>query len=163
MAAVPHEVDGNLGISDIVATVVSYVASHRGVADLQQQVVPRSDVESTGDAKLVAGDVVPEFRAIVQVNRCPVILITADPHDLLSSSQSKPVGGLPVDMNPVRGIEEGAAGEFVETLSVAVGETLADLSVKSHVKETSPEAGGVSIEVHSRECGLIADSGLKVK
>ena len=61
------------------------------------------------------------------------------------------------------GIEEGAVGEFVETLSVAVGETLADLSVKSHVKETSPEAGGVSIEVHSRECGLIADSGLKVK
>ena len=162
MAAVPHEVDSNLGISYIVALLVSNIASHRGVADLQQQVVPRSDVESAGDAKLVAGNVVPEFRAIVKVNRCPVILITADSHDLLSSSQSKPVGGLPVDMNPVRGIEESAVGEFVETLSVAVGETLADLAVKPHVQVAAPEAGGVGVEVHARHYGLVAYPCLKI-
>ena len=65
-------------------------------------------------------------------------------------------------MNPVRGIEESAVGEFVETLPVAVGETFADLSVKPHVQVTSPEAGGVSIEVHSRHYGLVAYPCLKI-
>ena len=73
-------------------------------------------------AKLIATDIIPILRAKIEVDRCAVVLIATNTHNLLTCRQSPmTIGGGIGKVNPIGSIEECSIGmSLVQTLTIRV-------------------------------------------
>ena len=132
VVTVPHEV---------VGVEVGLVGVERTLAGLGYQLVVVREVVGEADAPLVAGDVVPELAAEVEVDGGTVVLVAADGDDLLSGRNGDLGDGMVGEVEPVGGVEEvHVAAELIHALAVAVGELAGELSLQDNVEILAAEA-----------------------
>ncbi len=73
---------------------MAHDTTERRIADLKEKLVIRFHVVGNGSTELIARDVAPELRIVIEVNRSTVILIATDAHYLLSGRERQTVSHL---------------------------------------------------------------------
>ena len=128
------------------------------------------DLPCRAHSQLVAWDVLPELRTVVQVDGGTVIFIATYGHHLLACRQLPLRIDMPGERHPVRGIPERLFRPAVQPLAVAEVQSLDNLAVHAEVEELPlesrvliqhmpievfPRPGQTCLELQSGETGSL--------
>ena len=131
------------------------------LAHLHTQLIGCRQLIGHAGAPRIAGHVVPELAAEVEIDGRAVVLVAADVDHLLAGRQGPLLRRLIVEVEPVGGIEEtGIERRLVQALAIAVGQPLGDLPVHLHVEIAAAEARRVVAHGAVDIVALIVAAGL---